>query len=166
MTLEIVARSSIEKKYIDPVIVPATADHVRQLKDTMREKDKKEIESFGIPPKRGLWNSYKQGLMNKTMLVDGNVAAIWGCGGTYLGEIGHPWLLTSCELDKVLPVKIFRMYRAQAVDMLQVFHRLENYVEASYHKSIRLLSLSGFTIGEPEPFGKGMFRKFSMTRES
>lgn len=145
-------------------LVKATAEHVRELKETIRAQDRHEIESFGFSCARGLWRSFKRGLFSKTALVDGKVGAMWGCGGTLLGSTGQPWLLTSNEVYKVSPVRFARIYRYEVGEMLEEFPKLENYVSASYHESVRLLKICGFTVGEPEKFGNGIFRKFTLER--
>lgn len=147
-------------------VVPTISAHIRELNNTIRESDRKEIESFGFSCAKGLWLSYKKGLMNKTALIDGKVAAIWGCGGVYMGSIGTPWLLTSKEVKKISPLKFARIYQREVYEMLRLFPTLVNYVDSDYHEAIRLLEIIGFTVGEPEQQGNGMFRRFSITREA
>ncbi len=48
--------------------------------------------------------------------------------------------------------------------MLNIFDTLINYVHADYHEAIRLLSIVGFEIGDPERLGDGMFRRFSLEK--
>ena len=145
-------------------IAKTTADHVRELRETIRPADRQEIESFGYTCGKALWRSFKRSLITKTGLIDGKVGAIWGCGGTILGYTGQPWLLTSSEVYKIPPRKFVQIYRYEIEELLQDFPKLENYVSASYDESIRLLKMVGFTIGEPEKFGKGIFRKFTIER--
>lgn len=126
----------------------------------MREADKREITSYGFTHARGLWRSYKHGLMNRTMLIDGKVACCWGVGGVYMGEVGTPWLLTSYEVEKISPLKFARTYQREVHKMLKLFPKLVNYCAADYDEAIRLLQICGFTIGEPEKMGNGLFRRF------
>lgn len=146
------------------VIVPATPAHIRELSQTIREKDRAEIENYGFSCAKGLWRSYKQGLNNQTALINGKVAACWGVCGVYLGDVGQPWLLTSEEVYKISPLRFARIYQREVYAMLEVFSRLENYVCASYPEAIRLLSIIGFTIGEPEKLGNGNYRHFVLER--
>ncbi len=146
------------------VIVPATPAHIRELRETIRDGDRREIEAFGFTCAKGLWQSYKNGLMNKTGLIDGKVAAVWGVGGVYMGEIGQPWLLTSREVYKISPLKFARIYQKEVIKMLELFPTLMNYVAADYPEAVRLLSIVGFNLGEPEKIGKGVYRKFEMVR--
>lgn len=142
-------------------IVPATAAHARELKDTLREKDRHEIEAYGFSCAKGLWRGYKYGLRNRTALIDGKVGAMWGVGGVYMGSVGQPWLLTSPEVYKISPLRFARIYQKEVLHMLELFPRLENYVCADYPAAIRLLSITGFEIGQTVKVGNGFYRKFS-----
>lgn len=146
------------------VIVDTKPEHVRELRETIREADRREIESYGFTCAKGLWRSYKNSLVNKTALIEGEVAAVWGCGGTFIGETGQPWLLTSHAIKKISPLKFARAYKREVNEMINMFPKLENYCAAEYHEALRLLDIAGFTIGEPEQMGKGMFRKFTLER--
>lgn len=141
-------------------IIPTTAAHIAELRRTIREGDRLEIENTSGSCAKGLWRSFKQGLCNKTGLVDGCVAACWGVGGVYGGQVGEPWLLTSGEVLKVSPLTFSRIYRQEAEKMLQLFPRLENWVDSNYGSAVRLLKISGFTVDEPQKLGNGMFSRF------
>lgn len=144
------------------VIVPTVPEHIRELRETIREADRREIESFGFTCAKGLWRSYKHGLMNRTGLIDGKVGAVWGVGGTYMGEVGQPWLMTSHEVHKISALRFARIYQIEVRKMLQYFPILMNYVDANYPEAIRLLGIAGFEVGEPEEMGRGLYRKFEM----
>ena len=101
---------------------------------------------------KALRHNYYTALWNKTALIDGKVAAVWGLGGSALGYTGMPWLLTA-PLVESYALSCVRLYRQEVGLMLQSFPRLENYVLASYEKSVRLLALSGFRLDEPKPAG-------------
>lgn len=162
--LQLVVDNETFKPSPEVIIVPTTAAHMRELKNTIREKDKAEIEHYGFSYTKGLWRSYKHGMNNQTALIDGHVAAVWGVGGCYISETGAPWLMTSKYVDLISPLKFTRIYQREVVQMLQMFSRLENYVDASYEEAIRLLSIIGFDIGEPQKMGSGIYRKFTMER--
>lgn len=145
-------------------ILQCTQDHIRELKDNLRHNDRTEIENFGWSAGRGLWRSYKQGINNMTAIIGGEVAACWGVVGTYIGDQGKPWLLTSSAIHKISPLKFARLYQLEVHKMLNSFDRLENYVCNEYPGAIRLLSIVGFTIEEPQKLGDGMYRKFYIER--
>lgn len=146
-------------------IVQTTAAHIREIGEKLRHDDLNEIVALGYPHKI-LWRSYKRSFMTKTAFVNGRIAAVWGIGGTPLGGIGNPWLLTTDEVNKISPLAFTRIYQQEVIKMINIFPRLANYVDASYNKAIRLLDIIGFALGEPEPIGKNgeMFIKFEMSR--
>lgn len=144
------------------VIVPTLPEHIRELRETIRDGDRAEIESFGFSCAKGLWRSYKNGMFNQTALIEGKVVAVWGCGGSYLGETGQPWLMTSYEVYRISPLRFARIYQREVYKMLEMFPYLVNFVAADYPEAIRLLRIVGFEIGAPEKVGKGMYRKFEM----
>jgi len=163
--LQLVASNETVKSMADVVMVPTTAAHIREIKKTIRDKDRAEIESFGISCAKGLWRSYKHGMGNQTAIINGHVAAIWGVGGCYIGNVGAPWLMTSKYIALISPLRFARLYQQEVYKMLNMFPYLENYVDASYEEAVRLLSIVGFTIGDPERIGNGVYKKFSMERE-
>lgn len=161
MRLAVVNNIVVQSPEIE--IVETTAGHIRELADTLRENDKKEMEAAGnFSIMKRLWKSYKMSNLKNTALIDGKVAAIWGCGGTLLGTEGHPWLITSYEVEKISPLKFARIYKREVDKMLNIFPYLVNYVWAPYDEAVRLLMIVGFDLGEPENIGNGMFRRFSM----
>lgn len=164
MTPAILATTN--KDYVPRVprieIVPTTAAHVRELQKTLREDDRREIEGYGFSSAQGLWKSYRFGIMNRTGLIDGRVAACWGVGGSFLGDIGSPYLMTSYEVERISSLRFAKIYQNEVFNMLSVFPKLVNFVLADYEKAVRLLSIVGFTLGEPEPIGSSVYRKFEM----
>lgn len=160
--LQLISETDQVATYPEIVIVPTTTAHIRELGQTIREKDRREIENYGFTCAKGLWRSYKQGIGNCTALIDGKVAACWGCCGTYLGDTGQPWLLTSNEVHKISALRFAKIYQREVYNMLKLFPYLVNWVDADYDKAVRLLSIIGFKISEPEKLGNGMYRKFEL----
>jgi hypothetical protein len=147
-------------------ILPATAKDIIELRKTMREEDRREVLNLGPCLRRILWDSFNYTHDPKTIFVDGKLAAIFGCSGVLLGQVGKPWLLTTTVSEKY-PVLFVRTYREQVAEMLKNYPVLENMVDASYAKAIKLLEMVGFSIGEPEEYGyyKKPFRRFTMVSQ-
>lgn len=145
-------------------IVPTSKEHLLELRETIRDSDRREIEDLGISCEDGILRSFKNSLTNKTLLVDRRVAAVFGCGGTFIGEFGRPWLLTSHEMKNISPLKFVRLYKKEMYEMLEMFPVLENFCSASYTQSLKLLEMCGFTISEPQEIGTGLFCRFSRGR--
>lgn len=154
----------MEKGHTNTVILPSTTTHVRELVDKLRPADRHEVERYGFPPNKAIWRSFKGSFMRRTAFIDGEIAAMWGVGGTLMGEIGQPWLLTGGAVEKISSLRFARIYQQEVLRMLKVFPVLVNYVDTDYTKAIRLLDIVGFEIGEPEPIGpnKAIYRKFEM----
>lgn len=127
-------------------IVNTCPEHISALKKNLRVEDANEIMRFGISIKHALWYSYKQSIVRKTALINGSVAACWGVSGVFMGNVGRPWLMTTPEVNKVSALKFARVYQQEVYDMLNLFPKLENYVDAEYSSAIRLLDIVGFEI--------------------
>ncbi|MDE2233608.1 MAG: hypothetical protein KGJ90_05925 [Patescibacteria group bacterium] len=119
--------------------------HVKELIDNLREDDLKELKAMNITPKKALVLGYKKSIWTKTAIVNGRVAAIWGISGAPLSLVGTPWLLTSKHCESVSSIRFARIYKNQVAEMLKLFPTLENIVDASYTKAVKMLELAGFT---------------------
>lgn len=147
------------------IVVPTTPDHIRKIADKLRSDDRREVLAIGHP-NRVLWRSYKRSIMTKTAFIDGKIAAIWGVGGSPLGNIGEPWLLTTKAVNRISPLAFVRIYQKEVIKMMRVFPKLVNYVDFKYNKAIRLLDIIGFKMGDPEIMGVNgeLFIRFEMEK--
>lgn len=164
VNLAIIASEEVNIKTPEIEILTTTPVHLRMLAEVLRPEDRQEILAFGASPEKGLWRSYRSSVLRKTAFVDGQIAAIWGLRGKFMGSTGQPWLLTSHAVHKISPLKFTRIYQQEVKQMLDLFPKLMNVVDASYISAIRLLDIVGFKIHEPEPWGtKGeLYRKFEI----
>lgn len=146
-------------------IIPAEPAHVSLLAESIREADRAEVEATGITPRRALWRSLRRSTIARTAFVDGEIAAMWGAGGSPLGTIGRPWLLTTPVVERV-PLTFLRVTRAEVGMMLETYPRLLGLVDARYHRALRLLEVCGFSVGEPVTIGPcgALFRWYEMRR--
>lgn len=132
-------------------IVPATMAHVNELARTINVEDRMEAEGMGYKANRLLWRSWKMSCLRSAGLVDGEVAAIWGVMGSFIGLTGVAWLVTGHKARTVPALVFTRIYRQEVRKMLEIFPRLENRVDATYTSAVKMLRLSGFQLGEPFP---------------
>lgn len=146
-------------------IVPSEAKHVAMLDAGMRAGDRLEITCLGIGVRKALYRSYRDSVMRKTAFIDGEIAAMWGCGGNMLGGHGNPWLLTASPVERI-PLSFAKVAKREAFEMIEMFPKLSGYVLASYEQACGLLELIGFTLSEPFPFGRNgaPFRRYTMER--
>lgn len=136
--------------------------HAKDLSETLREGDKEEARALGHDPKKATFFAFRHGVLRKTALVNGRVAAMWGVCGSFLGLSGQPYLITGNECDNVSPHAFAKIYRKEVLLMQEAFPVLENYVDYRYEGAIRMLRLAGFRVTGPypmEPHGM-MFLKF------
>jgi len=143
-------------------IINAEPKHIAQIKKNLRSEDAREVLRLGVSVQHALWYSYKHSIIRKAALIDGEVAALWGCMGVAMGNNALPWLLTAPCVKKISPLRFARIYQEEVISMLKIFKTLENYVDEEYSSAIRLLEIIGFILDEPQKIGVGMFRKFRM----
>lgn len=144
-------------------IVDSTPEHVQRAGRNLREADAREATALGLEPHKILWRSYRTSILRRTILVDSEVAAMFGVSGVLFGLTGQPWLVTTPASERVSPLVFARIYRAEVKKMFAMFPTLENYVDSSYGTAIRLLRMNGFRVSAPETLGpkKALFCKFA-----
>lgn len=146
-------------------ILPAERAHIAALTGRLRAGDAAELQAAGIPPGRALWRSYRASVFSRVALVDGEIAAAWGMGGSPFGRIGRPWLLTAPPVERA-PLAVLRVGRQEVALMLAVCPELRGVVDAAYGRAIRFLVALGFGIGPEFPFGphEAPFREYRLSR--
>lgn len=144
-------------------ILQTTPQHLAQLAERMRVGDRLELTCMGLTPSEALKRAYWESIWSRTALLDGEIAASWGVGGSPLGEIGHPWLLTAPAVERV-PVKMVRVARAEVGAMLGLFPVLENVVADGYRQACRFIEVVGFQLSDVVAVKGERFRLFRMER--
>lgn len=146
-------------------LIPATISHVYTLAARLRADDRAEIEAAGFDPRKGLRRMYRSSYRVRTVLVDGEIAAMGGLGGMLLADEGYPWLMTTAAVERH-PLAYVRCAQAEVAAALALKRILIGQVMASYARSVRFLALLGFTLDEPLPVGpkQVLHRKFWMER--
>jgi hypothetical protein len=147
------------------ILTPAERRHVMALAPTLRHADCCEILAAGLTPHQALWESWERSLTATTAFIDGEVAAMWGMGGSPFSGVGQPWLLTAPAVERV-PRAFLEIGRAEVGRMLTICPVLVGIVDGSYRKALRLLAALGYTVGEPFPYGPhgALFRPYRMER--
>jgi hypothetical protein len=95
--------------------------------------------------------------------------ALWGVGPVSLIDgKGCPWLLASDAFDALPPRLVAGMSRKLLVDIVALYPRLENRVDARHEKALRWLAWLGFELAPAAPWGvEGRpFHRFSIDREN
>lgn len=133
-------------------IVLTDRTHVAALGANLRDGDLSEVQAAGMTGQRALWRSYRAAYYTSTAVVDGEVAAIWGVGGSPMGRIGRPWLLTSPVVERVR-LAFLREARFEVGKMLAIYPEMRGFVDSRYKGALRLLQALGFDLSSPMPFG-------------
>ena len=145
-------------------IVETRAPHIRELVRHMRSEDRAEIVCGGCRPLNKLWRLWCDSSVCRTALVDGRVAAVWGCEGTTLEIVGHPWLFTTPTVQRI-PITFFRETRREVAEMLMTRRLLTTHVLASYDRSLAFFTRLGFCASEPFKWGETLYCKLTIERE-
>lgn len=120
--------------------------HIGEISTNLRAADLAEVIAAGVTPQAAIWKSYRGSHRRRVAYVGGKIAAVWGCSGSLLSEVGIPWLLTSPAIEGA-KMAFVRECERERDEMLALHPVLLNYVDARYTKAIGLLRLLGFTIG-------------------
>jgi hypothetical protein len=148
-------------------IIPAREEHIFWIASNMAKADRRECEAAGLGPFRALRGSLERAVVAWTGMVDDEPVCMFGVSPVdILGGVGSPWLLGTDKVRKYA-VTFLRLNKGYIARMLEIFTRLENYVDDRNEVSIRWLKWLGFTFDpEPVPYGVwGMpFFKFRMEK--
>jgi len=128
-------------------ILDTTAAHIREMVNVMHEQTAQTAHNMGYTPKKLLWHSYKQSFMCKSVFINGKIGAIFGISGVLYGETGQPWLVMSDEVNDY-PFKVAFIYRKELEKFQSMFPVLEDYVDETNEKAIRLLELMKFNVSK------------------
>lgn len=140
-------------------IVETTPKHIRQLAGAIDEVTAKTAASIGLTPHQALWRSYKQSIICKTAFINGKIAAIWGISGVIFADTGQPWLVMSPDIEEY-PFRVAFRYRKELEKMQMMFPILEEYVDETNGKAIRMLELMGFVVSKNRiPLGDAVLRR-------
>lgn len=146
-------------------IIPTTQAHLDEIGARLRRGDVLEITCLGIDVIGALQRSLTGSVFSRTALLDGRPAAAWGCGGSILGGVGEPWLMTTPESARN-PVRFVRVAQREMGAMLALFPVLANYVAADYRQAVDFLQFVGFRLGPVIAMGPqgSPYREFRMER--
>lgn len=118
---------------------------IREMARVMHPRSIETAEKAGIAPHKALWRSWKESIYCKSVFLNGKIAAIFGIGGVLFGEIGSPWLILTPEVEEY-PMRVAFAYKQELKKMQTMFPLLEDWVDETHDKAIRMLKLMGFRI--------------------
>lgn len=146
-------------------VVPAHVDHIDAIVSDVRQADIDELEaSSGSTPEQALERGIKGSSWAVTVLYNGKPVAIAGlivvnllCG------FGSPWMVATHAVEEN-PRPFLRLSRQYVAKMADQCPLLINFVDDRNSVAIRYLEWLGFSMANPQPFGKSglPFRRFEM----
>ncbi len=133
-------------------VVVTNLKHVAELSVTMRQEDRDEIWHLARhTPEEALRLGYESCPYNRTVLLDGKVALIFGVGGEK-GRVGVPWMLASPLLQKVRK-PFLREAKEFLQEMTEGYPLLTNMAWSKNIEHLRWLQWMGFTFLPAVPMG-------------
>lgn len=146
-------------------IVQATHEHILPIATNLRQSDLDELEaSSGQHPIKIVTEGFNSSSKCWTIMVDNHPSVIFGVAPIcVLSGVASPWLLGTDESRKVRRVFLVEG-RKHVKEMLDMYPRLINYVDARNKQSIRWLKWLGFAIMPAIKYGVNgeLFHPFEM----
>lgn len=125
-------------------VVQTTVEHLKELDADIRPKDRLEALRLGFEPITALIQCHKYAIVRKTILIDGEVAAVYGVTGNLFSNRNTLYLATSNAVNSIPHITFVRIYIAELEDLQKVFDKLDCFVDAQYHEAIKLIEFVGF----------------------
>lgn len=150
---------------VQPAIDPATLEDILELAPRVRQADADEMRaSHGLNPMEGLTQSLALSTHAWAGKLDGRVVCVFGVApATVLTGDGMPWFVASDDIARH-QILFLRFCKPVVHEMLRMYPRLFNWVDARNRKAIRWLKWLGFELHPAKPWGYTQmpFHKFEM----
>ena len=133
-------------------VVPATQELIDQLKGKLRIADEIECQALcGLSADDALQDGFEKSLQSWVGMMDEEPILAFGVASPALiSDTGIPWMLATDNISKV-GMAVIRRSKKYVRAMLDLFPKLENFVDAENAVSIRWLAWCGFMIAPPMP---------------
>lgn len=130
-------------------IIEARHQDVWKLARRLREEDRAAAAAAGFAPRDLLYRMWRDSPYRRAALIDGQVAALWGCYAPLLCATGEAWLKTAPEVER-LPLAFVKEARRELVAMLENRVELQTAVDARSERAIRFVRILGFELDPPQ----------------
>ena len=141
--------------------------HAEYIANRCRPADVLELAALGVTPYQAMRDSLHVPGLAYTGMVDGEPVCMFGaCEATMVGNLARPWMVGSTLVEKY-QLQFLRRNRKMLGIWLDLYTRLENYVDVRNTQAIKWLRWLGFEFTGPQPLGpyRTPFYRFSMSRE-
>lgn len=125
-------------------IIQTTVEHLKSLDQNIRPKDRLEALRLGFEPIQALIQCHKYAIVRKTILIGGEVAAVYGVTGNLFSNRNTIYLATSNIVTQIPHITFVRIYIAELEELMKVFDRLDCFVDSQYSEAIKLIEFVGF----------------------
>lgn len=145
-------------------IVEASLAHMRAVAGRLRVEERLETVAAREVPRHLMLRLWGDATYRRAGLVEGEVAAVWGCGGTLGSSAADVWLFTTPVIDKI-PLRFVREARGQIAEMLKTRHTIYSACLETCERSLRLWQMLGFEAQDAVDVGGGQrFRALVLNR--
>lgn len=129
-------------------IVTPQLEHVIDLVERLREREREAFERLGEEPERMIAREVARSLVAWAGLADGKCAAIWGAHvDGLLSDEAYIWVVCSSLIEEH-PVAFLRQSRKAIAELHIYFKRLHGLVVCDFERSVTWLEWLGFRVGE------------------
>lgn len=129
-------------------ILDARPSHLSAVAGRLRPEETVEISAAGETARHLIYRLWRDSPYRRAGLVDGEIAAVWGCSGMLSSSIGEAWLFTTPVIDKN-PLIFVKVARREISRMLETKTQLVSACLLSCERSVRLWTMLGFRLENP-----------------
>lgn len=133
--------------------VPARRWMCGRVARALRAEHQTASARVGVDVHRGLTDIFGKSYYRKALLVDGQVAALWGVAGSPLSPMGFAWMAITDKLT-AYPVTVARLARAELAEMAKPHVELQTTIIDGDEAAKRLMVFLGWHVtdhGEGAP---------------
>jgi hypothetical protein len=135
----------------DIQIVDAKQWHCGQMVRHMRRAHMEAFVRVGLNSHRELRNAVAMSGFCRSLLLDGQLASMWGCGGSLLSPIGMVWVVFTEKAIQAHPVLLLKLTKAQLDEMMLTKDELVTIALEGDEAAIRFMAFLGFHVSHELP---------------
>lgn len=129
-----------------------TLADLRAIAPRLRQAEIAEIALQGDKPRHFLNAMWRDSEIRKVALVDGEIAAAFGCRAQLLSMEADAWLVTTPAVERV-PLTFYRTARACLGDMLEGRKAVTSRIWGDQPQATRMMKMLGFEVLPPDSWG-------------
>lgn len=115
------------------------------VSEALRDAERKAVAETGRSVEEVVRYCFANSSRRRTALVDGEIAAMWGCGGPLLGTYGEPWLFATKAIERA-PMTAVKVARRELDAMGRMFPVLSGILYRADARACRFAERMGLRI--------------------